>query len=583
MKKEPLFHFISLYSNSKFFSIEDYNTKRNIELKSLLSKLNFDKLDEIVTLLNLLQQNKKDKETLNMIKANIDVNNYNIKGILIRKKESLSFINKYTDKFLEGLKYDINYELFKITEEDNNKKGNKKIKYSIILSNINEDIKKLLDKYLINFNKPVLLFTNLKAKLELDKFNNYSFLFKSTYKTKVYMEKNKIDDLRNSKYHFVPTGIYIDYLKSNEFAYIQWINTQKLFSQKDNKFKDCFIKGNDFKIILDLKALLEIDTETLYIENLENGFMHCYPLEKNNINLCCFVKSIFENKKRKMMIITLENLFDLNSIILELPKNDEILDNLEINCIYLFLNFVIFIDEKMNIKLKNINEKSKTIFLYFLTDPEKYNNKKINDLFIQTNFSQLLPLITTNKIVRYLQKYIVNVEKINYINLYFSKDENEIKNYEGCIQCSDGTCSGFFYIKGKDISELKKLKININQYNIDKIDSNKTTIFPNVDDNIKNQLIIIGYPMMEGRKEISFLELYENINDLKDDRDPEKNFFKFDLLLSKNEFTVINGSFLKRSKHLEAVPIIKVMKLITLEEYIHLRELVKKDKYNNVI
>ena len=295
MKKEPLFHFISLYSNSKFFSIEDYNTKRNIELKSLLSKLNFDKLDEIVTLLNLLKQNKKDKATLNMIKANIDVNNYNIKGILIRKKESLSFINKYTDKFLEGLKYDINYELFKITEEDNNKKGNKKIKYSIILSNINEDSKKLLDKYLINFNKPVLLFTNLKAKLELDKFNNYSFLFKSTYKTKVYMEKNKIDDLRNSKYHFVPTGIYIDYLKSNEFAYIQWINTQKLFSQKDNKFKDCFIKGNDFKIILDLKALLEIDTETLYIENLENGFMHCYPLEKNNINLCCFVKSIFEN------------------------------------------------------------------------------------------------------------------------------------------------------------------------------------------------------------------------------------------------------------------------------------------------
>ena len=574
MKKEPLFNFISLDSNSKCFSIEDYNTKRNCELKSFLNKLNFDKLDEINTLLNLLQQNQKDKATLNMIKTNIDINYYDIKGILIRKKENFSFINKYTDLLLEGLKYDINFELSEISEGENNKVGNKNIKYSIILSNINEDSKKFLDKNLINFNKPVLLFTNLKAKLELDRFDKYSFLFKSTYKTKVYMEKNKIDDLEISKKHFIPSGIYIDYLKSNEFAYIQWTNTQKLFSEKNNKLKHCFIKGYDFKIILDLKALLEIDTETLFIENLESGFKHCYPLENSNINLCCFVKSIFEDKRRKMMIIILENLFDLNRIFLEIPKNDEIMDILEINCIYLFLNFVIFIDEKMNIKLKKI-EKSKIIFIYFLTDPEKYNDKKQNDLFIKTNFSQLLPLTTQNKIVRYLQKYIVNIEKINYINLYFSKDSDDVTNYDGCLKCSDGTCSGYFYIKGKDISELKKLNINIYQYNINKSNSNsnKMSIFPNVDDYINNQLIIIGNPIMEGIKEIPFLELYENINDLKDDKTPEKNFLKFDLLLTKNEFTVINGSFLKRSKQLEAVPIIKVMKLITLDEYIHLHEL----------
>lgn len=576
MKKEPLFHFISMDSNSKCFSVEDYNTKRNIVLKSQLSKINFDKLDEINTLLNLLQQNKKDKATLNIIKSNIDVNYYDIKGILIRKKENFSFINKYTDLLLEGLKYDINFELSEISEGYNNKLGNKNIKYSIILSNVNEDSKNLLDKYLINFNKPVLLFTNLKAKLELDKFDKYSFLFKSTYKTKVYMEKNKIDDLEISKKQFVSTGIYLDYLKSNEFSYIQWTNTQKLFSEKNNKLKQCFIQGYDFNIILDLKSLLEIDTETLNIENLENGFKHCYPLENSNINLCCFVKSILEDKRRKMMIIILENLFDLNRIILEIPKNDEIMDILKINCIYLFLNFVIFIDEKMNIKLKNINEKSKIILLYFLADPEKYNNKKNNNLFIQTNFSQLLPLITQNKIVRYLQKYIVNIEKINYINLYFKNDSDEITNYDGCIQCSDGTCSGFFYIKGKDISELKKLKINIYQYNINKSNSNKKTIFPNVDDNICNQLIIIGHPIMEGIKEIPFLELYENINDLKDEKNAEKNFLKFDLLLTKNEFTVINGSFLKRSKQLEAVPIIKVIKLNTLEEYIYLHELGNK-------
>ena len=579
MKKDPILSFISSDLDTKIFSVKNYNERRNAELKSYLEKVNLEKLDELDSLLNQCQLNKKDKDTLNILKTKIEIDNYNIKGILHSNKSKYSSINKYTDTFLDSKIYDINFEIYKITKKINNKVGYNKNIYNILLLNIKEDTKAILEKYFNNFRRPVLLFTNLEAILELDNFGRYYLIFKSTYKTKIYMEKNKIEDLQKSKLNFLPTGIYIDYLKSNEFSYINWINTQKLFLERNIKFKEYPIKtAFDIKFIVDLKTILEIDTQSLYLENLVNEFTHFYPLKNNNINLCCFVKNIYENKRKKIINVTLENLFDLNNIILEIPKNHEILENLQINCIYLFMNFVIFIDEKFNIKLtlqKKINEQSRIIFLYFLVDPEKYKNKKFNDLLFETKFSQLLPLVTENKIIRIIQKYSVNIDKINYINLYFSNDAQTISNYDGCLQCSDGTSSAFFIIKGKDISELKKLKININYY-IKNNSDKKVTIYPPIDDII--QLIILGNPVMKQNKELSFLEIYENINELKESKDnynEENNFIKFDLFLTKNEFTIINGTFNKKSEQLEAIPIIKVLNYITLDEYIYLLDINK--------
>ena len=575
--------FDNSYFKNKVFSVTDYNNKKNAELKNNIKNLQCDKVDSLYALLEQYKQSKVNKNLLNIISSKIEFEKYDIKGICQKYSSNFSAINNYTECMLDKKKYNCTFTLFKIFNKENNKIiFNEQNKYTIILLNINEDDQKILEKNLINFPRAALLFTNLSAKLELDNITNqFQFVFKSTLNTKIYMEKNNEIDLKKSKNNFVPSGIYIDYIKSNEFTYIDYISTQKLFSLKNTKFKDKYINGFNFEICLDLKLYLEINSESLYLENSKDEFPHFNSHFQNGINLCCFIKSIYRDKNTKIINVILENIFDFNSIILEIPQNDEILQNLYINCIYLFINFNLFIDEKMNIKLtvqKSLSSKSKIIFLYFLIDPDKYMNKKLDDLLTYSNFSQLLPLITQNKIIRTFNKYFVNVNKINYLNIYFSKD-NELSFYDLYIHCSDGTSSAFCHIKGKDSSELKRLNININSYiyNRNNTDRNLITVFPTINEDI--QLIIIGKPLLEGLKELSFLYIYENINELKkyesNQNDKNIQLNKFDLLLTKNEFVPINGTFIKNSKSLEPIPVIKVLKFMTLDEYINFIEMQK--------
>ena len=588
MNTKASLDFLNIDINKKIFSIIEYNDKRNIQLKSQLNNINFDKLDDINSLLNQYQKTK-DKNLLKIIKTNVELNKYDIKGICHKYKDTFSSLNIYTDLILDELKYNIEFDLYKISDKENNKViKTEKNKYSIILLNINEKDKKILEKNLMKFQRCVLLFTNLEAKLEFNSFNEYSLVFKSTYKTKIYMEKNKITDIIKAKTNFLSSGIYIDYLKSNEFSFLNYINTQTLFSLKENKLKNPLIKAYNFEIDIDLKTYLEIQTESLYLDNSIDKWSKHFPLNGFNINLCCFVKKIYSNKEKKIINIIIENLFDLNVIILEIPKGNKILEIIHINCIYLFINCMIFIDEKMNIKLTlkdNMNEKSKVIFLYFLIDPEKYNHKKINDAFTLTPFSQLLPLTIEKKIMRIIQKYFVMTIKINFINIYYSTEGNEVTNYDAIIKCSDGTSIGYFYMKGSDISELKKLKININIYLSNKtILDKRITIYPNLEEDI--QLIIIGNPITYNVKELSFLDIYENINDLKgfkNDNNKIEELLKFDLLLTKSEFTLINGSFSKKNNSLEEIPIIKVLKFMTLDEYINLLDLHNNNNRNEGI
>ena len=54
----------------------------------------------------------------------------------------------------------------------------------------------------------------------------------------------------------------------------------------------------------------------------------------------------------------------------------------------------------------------------------------------------------------------------------------------------------------------------------------------------------------------------------------------FDLLLSKNEFTTINGVFSKYSSFLEPIPIIKVFKIFSSDEFLKIKESQKnRDNY----
>ena len=389
------------------------------------------------------------------------------------------------------------------------------------------------------------------------------------------MEINNIKDIEKSKKNFLSSGIYIDYLKLNEFSYIDWINTEKLFFGKNNKTKIKTVKHYNFEVVFDLKSYLELETDTLYAENNKDEFYHYNYIKKYTINICCIVKKIVEDKRKKIINVTLENLFDLNNIILEIPKDNQILDNLYINCIYIFINLIIFINQKMNIKLTlqtNKNEKSGKIFLYVLIDPEKYYNKKLNDFIIEEQFSQLLILVTQNKLNRKFQKYFVNIDKAIYINLYLNESD-EFSYYDGLFHCTDGTSSALLRIKRNNILELKNLKIihNLNKYN--KINNKKKINISHFED-INIQVVIIGNPIMENIKELYIIDIYENINILKKQNNID-NLLKFDLFLTKNEFTTINGTFSKFSSQIEAIPIIKVLKFITLEEYINLIELKK--------
>jgi hypothetical protein len=510
--------------------------------------------------------------SLTLIREKIKLNTYNIKGMLINIHNSSSLENKFTDSILNGLKYDIKFKIYKIDNKLNNKGFLfKKNKCTIILTNVNEECKKFFMNKFVHFSKPVL-FTNLIVSFEFDySKNKFQFILRNTYSTKIYLENNNENENNKENINYKSSGVYIDLLKLNEFTYINWINTEELFFGKNNKIKKIrskAMKYHNSEIYFDIKSYLEIKTDTLYIENIIGEFSHYNPLKNYTINICCYVKKIYEDKFK--VYVTLENLFDLNYIILEIPKENKILNNLYENCIYIFINLIIFIDEKMDIKLtiKDRYEKSEKILLFYLVDPDKFRHKKINDFLINNNFSQLLSIIDINKIIRTLKKFLVTIDKIYYINLYFSNQTNEISYYDGIIKCSDGTSIGLLKINGNDTSELTKLGINIKDY---ATNSDKTiSIYPNLKDNI--QLIIIGNPIMKNSKGITLLDMHDILNSFKKQNKNNKDLLNFDLYLTKNEFTSINGSFLKYSKNLEIIPIIKVKYFFKLGEYFDIHE-----------
>ena len=559
--------------NQNISSIADYNNKQNAILKNEIHNIKYENLDELFFFLEQSIKNTNNLAALKPINERIELNTYNIKGILTSFNYSHSSINKYTELFIDALKYDIKLELYKISNCINNKLSfPEKIKYDILISNLNKENKDYIEKIFLNHYRPVFVITNLEATLVRDKgFGNIGILFRNTYQTKIYMEINKNKDVQKSKYNFIPSGIYIDYFKSNEFSYMDWISTEKLFFGRKNKTKMKSVKNYNFEIDIDLKTYLEIETDSLYVENIKDEFLHFNPLKNERINICCYVKSITEDKRKKIYNVNLENLYDLNNIILEIPKDSKIMDKLYVNCIYIFINLIIFIDENMNIRLtiqKNQNEKTELIFVYLLIDTEKYYNKKLNDFLIHNQFSQLLPVVSQNKIIRIMQKYLVIIDKIYFFNLYLN--ESKEISYDGLVHCSDGTSTALLRIAGNNILDLKKLSIKLSNNIYHQLNLEKNARLCTSLNNII-QLIIIGNPVMENVKELSFLEIYDDINLLKNSKS-YTDLITFDLLLVKNEYKNINGALSKYSTNLEIFPVIKVNNLFTLEEYINIIE-----------
>ena len=562
------------FSND-FFQGEEINNnynKNNIILNELN---NFDFLS-VEILYSLLDDyfSLKDDSSLQIIKNKLNKEKFNIKGILEKYSISTQIIEDINSPDI--INYESLYEIEIILKKIKNKNiiEESNNKYYIKLTNINKEFKKYLSYAFKKYYNPILVITNLEAVLELNEIKKYIIKFKNTKNSKIYIEINKIFEQINSKSNKV---------RINNINDMKYISYQKL---NENHIKKFCISNQCF---YDIKNFLEIGTETLYVENLKNEYFSGYLLKAYNVNTCCLVKKILNNdnfvKRKNIIQIILENIFDLNQIILEAPNTHEVLKDLKVNGIYIFKNLTCFIDENFNVKLGVIqldSNKSTKIGLYYITDINEYNRAKIKNLY-NINFSHLISLTTENKLVRSLQKYLITINSVMYINAHMIN--NNIL-YEGCLVGSDGTSSGFFLIEQDSVKNLFKFDSEFDNYIKNKLyQEKKFQIFPGRSDYNFNeynilkvygsQVVIVGTPKMNRLMEISPQDMYDSISELKKylgaNREQRlEGFLEFDTRLTKTEFSMINGSFSRKSDKLEKIPYIKSSYVFDIDDYLNL-------------
>ena len=558
-----------------------YN-KNNLILKELN---NFDFVS-VEILYSLLDDyfSLKDDSSLQIVKNKLNNEKFNIKGTLEKYNINTQMLEDINNEEINNNEYlyEIEIILKKISDKNSFEESNNK--YFIKLTNINKEYKNYLSYAFKKYYNPILVLTNLEAVLELNEIKKYIIKFKNTKKSKIYIEINKIFEQINTKSNKA---------RINNINEMKSISYQKL---NENHIKKFCISNQCF---YDIKNFLDIGTETLYVENLKNEFFSGYLLKAYNVNTCCLVKKIGNNdnfaKRKNIIQITLENIFDLNQITLEAPNTHELLKDLKVNGIYIFKNLTCFIDENFNVKLGVIqldSNKSTKIGLYYITDINEYNNSKIKHLY-NTNFSHLISLTTENKLVRSLQKYLITINSVMYINAHMI---NNNIFYEGCLVGSDGTSSGFFLIEQDSVKNLFKFDQEFDNYIRNKLyQEKKFQIFPGRSDYNFNeynilkvygsQVIIIGTPKMNRLMEISAQDMYDSISELKKymggNREQRlEGFLEFDTRLTKTEFSMINGSFSRKSDKLEKIPYIKSSFVFDIEDYLKLTK--NEDNINKI-
>ena len=561
-----------------FFQGEEINSNYN-KNKSILNELNNFDFVSVEILYSLLDDyfSLKEDSSLQIVKNKLNNEKFNIKGTLEKysiNSQMLEEINGIDNNNNNENLYDIEIILRKINNKNSLEESNSK--YYIKLTNITQEFKNYLSYAFKKYYNPILVMTNLEAVLELNEIKKYIIKFKNTKKSKIYIEINKIFEQSNNKSNKV---------RINNINEMNSISYQKL---NENHIKKFCISNQCF---YDIKNFLDIGTETLYVENLKNEYFSGYLLKAYNVNTCCLVKKIGNNdnfvKRKNIVQIILENIFDLNQITLEAPNTHEILKDLKVNGIYVFKNLTCFIDENFNVKLGVIqldSNKSTKIGLYYITDINEYNRAKVKNLY-SMNFSHLISLTTENKLVRSLQKYLITINSVMYINAHMI---NNNIFYEGCLVGSDGTSSGFFLIEQDSVKNIFKFDSEFDNYIRNKLyQEKKFQIFPGRSDYNFNeynilkvygsQVIIVGTPKMNRLMEISAQDMYDSISELKKylgaNREQRlEGFLEFDTRLTKTEFSMNNGSFSRKSDKLEKIPYIKSSYVFDIEDYFKLTQ-----------
>ena len=590
--------------NNDIFQMDELNKESTIQKE--INKYDFSSIETVYSLLDEYA-NLKEDSTLQIIKNKLNNERFNIKGSLEHFNINIQPYDNINENNNHSVLFEIEIILRKIylksnnylsiIDKNNNEEEENNNKYYIKLSNISKDSKIDLKKYFDKYYKPIIAITNTTAYLELTELKKNIIKFKNTKDSKIFVEINKIFEKFNSKnslrwsnnsFTVGQMQILFMHLKNN-FIEMQNTSYQKL---KENRIKKCC---ESLGCYCDVKNFLEIGTETLYVENLKNEFYSGYLLKTYNIDVCCLVKKISNNdtylKRKNYVFITLENIFDLNQIILEVTNTHDILKDLKVNGIYIFKNLKCFIDENFNVKLGVIkldSKKSTKKGLYYITDINDFNNYKIKNLFYMP-FNHLITLTTENYLIRTLQKYLIYINSLMYLNAHMI---NNNIFYEGCIIGSDGTSSGFFLIEHDCVKRLFKFDSDFDNYIRNKLyQEKKYQIFPGRKDYNFNeynllkvygsQVVIIGIPKMNRLMEMPAQEMYDSITNLNNYSSYNKEkriegLLEFDTRLTKIEFSMINGSFSRKSDKLEKIPYIKSSFLFDMDDYMKLIEVDNK-------
>ena len=168
--------------------------------------------------------------------------------------------------------------------------------------------------------------------------------------------------------------------------------------------------------------------------------------------------------------------------------------------------------------------------------------------------------------------------------------------YEGCIIGSDGTSSGFFLIEHDCVKRLFKFDSDFDNYIRNQLyQEKKYQIFTGRKDYNFNeynllkvygsQVVIIGVPKMNRLMEMPAQEMYDSITNLNNYSSYNKEkriegLLEFDTRLTKIEFSMINGSFSRKSDKLEKIPYIKTSFLFDMDDYMKLIE--EDNKINKI-
>ena len=581
--------------NNDVFQIDESN-KPIFEQKEL-NKNDFLSIETIYSLLDDYYT-LKEESSLQIVKNKLNTEKLNIKGTLEKYTLNIQQYDNNNENNNGTLLFEIEIILKKINNKNNeilspmNNFEENNYKYYIKLTDIPNESTINFQKDLIKYYQPIIVITNLEANLEFNEIKKYIIKFKNTKETRFFVQNPKIFENFNAKNNlkramngFTGAQVQIMNIYLKNFNEMKNISYQKL---RENRIKKCSILVGFY---YDLKNFLKIATETLYVENLKNEFLSGYLLKTYNIDVCCLVKKISNTdaylKRKNYVFITLENIFDLNQIVLEVPNTHDILKDLKVNGIYIFKNLTCFIDENFNVKLgvmKLDSKKSTKKGLFYITDISDFNNSKIKNLF-NMPFNHLITLTTENYLIRTFQKYLISINSLMYLNAHMIK--NNIF-YEGCIIGSDGTSSGFFLIEHECVKKLFKFDSDFDKFIRNKLyQEKKFQIYPgkndyNINENnllkiIGSQIVIIGIPKMNRLMEMPSQEMHDCISNLskyskcnKDKRIEELLFF--DTKLTKIEFSMINGSFSRKSDKLEKIPYIKTSYLFDMDDYLKLRE-----------